>query len=301
MHNLPWTDLQHVLAVAEHGSLASAARALGVNHTTVLRRIRALERRLGVRLFDHLRTGYALTTAGEELAAAARQMQDTAHAIERRLFGKDLQITGTVRVTTTDTLAVTLMPAALARLQGAHPEIRLELTTTTALANLSKRDADVAVRPTVQPPAHLVGRRVAEVAFAIYGAPAYFARMPAKRDLARHAWLAPDDSLASTTIARWMSRELAGIRPVLRADTLTALAHAAIAGHGIVALPCYLGDSLRGLRRARGVTAEMKAQLWVLTHEDLRSAARIRAVTDGLFDALVRDRDLIEGKRPRTA
>lgn len=301
MHNLPWTDLQHVLAVAEHGSLASAARALGVNHTTVLRRVRALERRLGVRLFDHLRTGYALTTAGEELAAAARQMQDTAHAVERRLLGKDLRITGTVRVTTTDTLAVTLMPAALAKLQGVHPEIRLELTTATALANLSKRDADVAVRPTVQPPAHLVGRRVAEVAFALYGAPAYLSRVPAKRDLARHTWLAPDDSLATTTIARWMSRELAGVRPVLRADTLTALAHAALAGHGLVALPCYLGDSLRGLRRARGVIAEMKAQLWVLTHEDLRSAARIRAVTDGLFDALVRDRDLIEGKRPRAA
>lgn len=301
MHSLAWTDLQHVLAVAEHGSLANAARALGVNHTTVLRRVGALERRLGVRLFDRLPTGYTLTAAGEELAGAARAMQDTAHAVERRLLGQDLQLTGTVRVTTTDTLAVTVMPVALAGFSAVHPEVRLELTTATAIANLSKRDADVAVRPTTRPPVHLVGRRVADVGFAIYASPAYLARVPAKRELARHAWVAPDDSLATTTIARWMTRELADVRPVLRADTLTALAHAALAGHGLVALPCYLGDTLRGLRRVRGVIPAMGSQLWVLTHEDLRAAARIRAITDWLVDALARDRDLIEGKRPRNS
>ncbi len=301
MHNLAWTDLQHVLAVAEHGSLANAARVLGVNHTTVLRRVGALERRLGVRLFDRLPTGYTLTAAGEELAGAARAMQDTAHAVERRLLGQDLQLTGTVRVTTTDTLAVTVMPAALAGFSAVHPDVALEMTTATAIANLSKRDADVAVRPTTQPPAHLVGRRVADVGFAIYGAPAYLARVPAKRDLARHAWVAPDDSLATTTIARWMARELPDVRPVLRADTLTALAHAAVAGHGLVALPCYLGDMVRGLRRVRGVIPAMGAQLWVLTHADLRTAARIRAITDWLVNALARDRDLIEGKRPRSS
>jgi DNA-binding transcriptional LysR family regulator len=259
----------------------------------------ALERRLGVRLFDRLPTGYTLTAAGEELAAAARAMQDTAHAVERRLLGQDLQLTGTVRLTTTDTLAVTLIPAALAGFSAVHPDVRLELTTATAIANLSKRDADVAVRPTTQPPVHLVGRRVADVGFAVYASPAYIARVPAKRELARHAWVAPDDSLATTTIARWMTRELPDVRPVLRADTLTALAHAAVAGHGLVALPCYLGDTQRGLRRVRGVIPAMGAQLWVLTHEDLRAAARIRAITDWLVNALARERDLIEGRQPR--
>lgn len=294
MHRVvAWTDVQYLLAVADRGSLAAAARGLGVNHTTVLRRVGAFEQRLGVRLFDRLPTGYALTAAGEEMAAAARRMQDTLDDVERRLAGRDTALTGTVRLTTTDTLAASLVPGALARFTAAHPEVRLELTTTPAMVSLTKRDADIALRPTDRPPEHLIGRRIAEVAFAVYGAPA------ARRSRAQPAWLGVDDSLAGTTIARWMARELAGVVPVLRADSLTALAHAAAAGHGIAALPCYLGDSRRDLRRVRGVIPAMATQLWVLTHPDLRDAARIRAVTDWLVEQLGHARDLIEGRRPR--
>lgn len=299
MHRLPWTDIQYLLAVADQGALAAAARVLGVSHTTVLRRVGAAERSLGVRLFERLPTGYALTPAGEELAAAARRMQETLDAVERRLAGRDLALTGTVRLTTTDTLAASVLPGVLARFSAAHPEVQLELTTTTAFVSLTKRDADIALRPTSKPPEHLIGRRIAEVAFAIYAAPAYLARVPARRDLARHTWLGVDDSLAATTVGRWMAAELAGIAPVLRADTLTALAHAAAAGHGVAALPCYLGDSRPALRRIRGVVPELATQLWVLAHEDLRDTARIRAVTDWLHAQLGAERDLFEGRRPR--
>jgi molybdate transport repressor ModE-like protein len=295
MHRMVWGDLQYLLAVARGGSLAAAARALGVNHTTVLRRMTAFEDALGVRVFERRPSGYVLTRAGEELVAAAGQMQDVADAVERKLAGRDLQLTGTVRVTTTDTLAVSLVPDILARFTAAHPEVALELTTTTAMVSLTKRDADLAVRPTSQPPQHLVGRRVGRIAFAVYASAAYLARNPARRDLAKHAWLAPDDGLAATTIARWIARELPGLAPVLRADTLTALAHAAVAGHGVAALPCYLGDTL-ALERVRGVIAEMDTQLWVLTHPDLRDAARIRALTEWLADELAAHRALLEGR-----
>lgn len=298
MHILAWTDLQHVLSVADHGSVAAAARALGVNHTTVLRRVGAFEKSLGVKLFARSPTGYVLTAAGEEIAAAARAMQDTVHAIERKVAGRDLQLTGTVRVTTTDTLAVSLVPAALATFAAAHSAIRLEVTTTTTMVNLTKRDADVAVRATSAPPQNLVGRRVGEIAFALYASPAYLDRVPARRALEHHAWVAPDDSLASTTIARWMSREL-DVTPVLRADTFTALAHAAAAGLGVTALPCYLGDPDPGLRRVRGVIPAMGTDLWVLTHEDLRGTARIRALTDHLVNAIGARRDALEGRGPR--
>jgi DNA-binding transcriptional LysR family regulator len=300
MHSLAWTDLQHVLAVADHGSLAAAARALGVNHTTVLRRVAAFEKSLGVKLFARAPTGYVLTAAGEEIAASARAMQETVHAIERKIAGRDLRLTGTVRVTTTDTLAVTLMPAALATFAGAHPAIQLELTTTTTMLDLRKRDADVAVRAATAPPQHLVGRRVGPIAFALYASPAYLAGTPARRALEHHAWLAPDDSLASTSIASWMKRTL-DVTPVLRADTLTALANAAAAGLGVAALPCYLGDSLRKLSRIRGVIADLSTELWVLTHEDLRRTARVRALTDHLVQALAAQRDALEGRRPRAA
>ena len=179
-----------------------------------------------------------------------------------------------------------------------HPGVRLELTTTTAMVSLTKRDADLAVRPTRKPPPNLVGRRVSPLAFALYAAPSYLARVPAKRDLARHTWLAPDDSLATTTIARWMARAVPGDQIALRADTLTALAYAAAAGIGVVALPCYLGDSLAQLRRVRGVIPEMASELWVLTHEDLRGTARIRVVNDALVTALVAQQPLFAGQRP---
>ncbi len=296
MHTLIWTDLQHVLAVAEHASLLGAARALGVNHSTVLRRVRAFEKSLGVKLFTRSQRGYALTAAGEEVAVSARQMQETAHTIERKVARRDLQLTGTVRVTTTDTLAVALMPAALSAFAAEHPAIELELTTTTAMVNLTKRDADVAVRASRTPPPSLVGRRVATIAIAIYAAPAYLQRMPVRRPLEHHAWIGPDESLAGTTFGKWI-RDL-GVKPILRADTLTALAYAARAGFGVTALPCYLGDTLDGLQRVRGPVAEMATDLWVLTHEDLRNTARIRALTDHLVAALGAERALLEGRRP---
>ncbi|HVK85659.1 MAG TPA: LysR family transcriptional regulator [Kofleriaceae bacterium] len=295
MHILVWTDLQHVLAVAEQGSLAAAARALGVNHTTVLRRVGAFERSLGVKVFARSPTGYVLTSAGEEIAAAARAMQDTVHAIERKVAGRDLRLTGTVRVTTTDTLAVELVPTALAAFTAAHPGIQLELTTTPGLANLTKRDADVAVRATSTPPPHLVGRRAGTIAFALYASPAYLERIPARRALDGHTWIGLDDSLATTTIARWMARTL-DVIPVLRTDSFTALAHAARAGLGVTALPCYLGDRTPGLQRVRGLIPEMATELWVLTHEDLRGTARIRALTDHLVTSLGAKKAALEGR-----
>jgi DNA-binding transcriptional LysR family regulator len=298
MHSLDWNDLRFVLAVVEEGSLARAARALGVNHTTVLRRIGVFEHQLGVRLFDRLPSGYAVTSAGEQLAEVARGMRDRVQDVERRLAGQDLRLTGSVRVTTTDTLAHAVIPPMLAQLAARHPGVELELTTTTAMVSLTKRDADIAVRPTARPPPNLVGRRVAPIAFALYASPAYLERAPAKRELARHTWIGPDDSLATTTIARWMARTVPDARIALRADTLTTLAHAAAAGVGVVALPCYLGDRSPGLRRVRAVIAEMSTELWVLTHEDLRATARVRAVADALVAALVEQRALFTGHQP---
>jgi DNA-binding transcriptional LysR family regulator len=295
MHSLAWTDLQHVLAVADAGSLAAGARTLGVNHTTVLRRVTAFEKHLGVKLFSRTATGYVLTAAGEEVAAAARTMQETMHEVERTIAGRDLRLTGTVRVTATDTLAASILLPILAGFARAQPSIRLELTTTNVVVNLSKRDADVAVRPTSAPPPNLVGRRIAGVAFAIYASAAYLARIPARRALERHDWIAPDDSLAATSTARWLARTL-DITPVLRADALTSIARAAAAGHGIAALPCYLADSMPELERIRGVIPEMATELWVLTHEDLRGTARIRAVTEYLTSSLGAQRALLEGR-----
>jgi DNA-binding transcriptional LysR family regulator len=299
MAGFDWDNLRYVLAVANAGSLAGAARLLGVNHTTVLRRLGAFEDELGVRLFERLPTGYVLTAAGEELIAAARGIDDTVTTLERKLTGQDLRLSGTVRVTTTDTLMGSVLPNILAAFRTAHPGIGIEIAMSNSMLNLSRRDADVAIRPAKNPPEALVGRQVAKVAFAVYGSPDYLAR----RDdavLAAHQWVAPDDSLADTSVAAWMRAELRDSEITLRADSLLALRQAAEAGFGLAALPCYLGDMSPGLVCVRPPISAMDTALWILTHEDLRHTARIRAFIEFVAGALSRHRPLLEGDEARS-
>jgi DNA-binding transcriptional LysR family regulator len=295
---IEWDDLRYVLAVAEHGSLAGAARALGVNHTTVLRRIGAFERREGLRVFDRLPDGYALTAGGEELVAAARHMAETVTALERRLAGRDLRLEGTLRVTTTDTLMVSILGRHLAAFRSAHPGIVLEVAVSNRMFNLTKRDADIAIRPAVDPPGTLVGRRISALAFALYASPTYLAAQPDTRDLAAQSWVAPDESLADIAVARWMAA-LPKERIAFRADSLVALREAAASGIGIAALPCYLGDTdTRLVRVRRAPVKEIETALWLLTHADLRQTARVRAFMEFAAKALAAERGLLEGRRP---
>jgi DNA-binding transcriptional LysR family regulator len=294
MTGFEWDDLRYVLAVANAGSLAGAARSLGVNHTTVLRRVGAFEKRLGLRLFERLPTGYILTAGGEELIAAARHIDDTVTTLGRKLAGQDLRLSGTVRVTTTDTLMASVLPEILAEFRKSHPGIQIEIAISNLMSNLTKRDADVAIRPAKDPPEALIGRRIAKIAFAIYGSPHYLAKHKAK-DLADYQWIGPDDSLAGTSVAQWMRSELPESEIALRTDSLLGLRQAAQAGLGLAALPCYLGDTAPDLVCVHPPIAEMETALWILTHEDLRHTARIRAFTEFAASAFSRRRPLLEG------
>jgi len=295
---MEWDDLRFVLAVAEAGSLAGAARRLGVNHTTVLRRIGAFEKRLGVRLFERLPTGYVPTAGGEELIAAARAVDETVTRLERKLAGKDLRLSGVVRVTTTDTLMDAILPDVLRAFRDSYPGIQVEVAISNLMFNLTKREADVAIRPASKPPETLVGRRVAKIAFAIYASPRYLADNP-RQDLPGHRWVVPDDSLAGTAAGKWMRSQFAGSEIALRADSLLALRQAAQAGLGLAPLPCYLGDAAPDLVRVDGPIAEMETSLWILTHADLRHTARIRAFTEFAASALAQRRPLFEGAHGR--
>ena len=298
MHKLDWDDLRYVLAVAEAGSLAGAARALGVNHTTVLRRLGGFEQVLGLRLFERLPTGYALTVSGEELAASARTIDSTVTALERRLAGRDLRLEGSLRLTTTDTLMASVLPPVLASFRALQPGIELELAVANAMANLTRRDADIAIRPAASPPETLVGRRISGIAFAIYGPSA---GPGGDADLAAATWVVPDDSLAGTSVARWLRAARPDVRVAARADLFVAMREAARAGLGIAVLPCYLGDLSPDLRRLRPPVADLATELWVLTHPDLRRTARVRAFTEHAAEALSGQRDLLEGRRPLSA
>jgi DNA-binding transcriptional LysR family regulator len=298
-HALDWNDLRFLLAVADEGSLSGAARALDVNHSTVLRRIGKFERLLDVRLFERLPNGYALTAAGEALANSARQIKETVDAVERRIVGSDLRLSGNVRLASTDTLALRVLPALLAEFRKRHPQVQVELLSGNSQADLNRRDADVAVRPTALPPQSLIGKRLCRLAYAIYAAGRYLEERAARVSLAKHVWIAPDDSMSSTVVGRYMAREQPGVSLALRANSLASLASAAAAGLGVCVLPCYLGDTMPGLERVRPPLPGAATDLWLLTHADLRKTARVRALVEFLSDGLLAQKDLLEGRRPR--
>ncbi len=217
---------------------------------------------MGVRLFERLPMGYAPTAAGEEVLAVARGMEATVAALERRLAARDLRLSGTLRVATTDTLALTVLMPHLAAFRAAHPRIELEVALSNAMANLTRRDADVAVRPADDPPEALVGRRVANIAYAVYGAAGYLAHHAELGELDAHRWVAPDNSLSATAAARWMRRVLpATVSVACRLDSLLAVREAARAGLGLALLPCYLGDGAPGLGRVGGSRPEVRSAL----------------------------------------
>ena len=294
---MEWDDLRYVLAVGSAGTLAGAARRLGVNHTTVLRRIAALEDSAGARLFERLPTGYVPTEAGEALIEAARQIDTTVVGLERKLAGHDLRLSGTLRVTTADTLMASVLPEMLGEFRAAYPGIVVEVAVANVMLNLTKRDADVAIRTAVDPPQTLVGRRIAAIAFGVYASPAYLDRTPAPRkSWAQHRWLLPDDSLAATVVARWLRETMPGVEVAARADSLLALRDLAVAGLGLAALPRYLGDLSSGLVRVGDPGIPATSALWVLTHEDLRRTARVRVFTEFVAQAFARRRRLLEGR-----
>ncbi|MCA6123684.1 LysR family transcriptional regulator [Bradyrhizobium sp. WSM 1704] len=293
---LDWNDLRLVLAIAREESLSGAARRLGVTHSTVFRRLGAIEAAIGTRLFERFRDGYSPTPAGEMAAISAARLEDEVLALERKLSGQDLRPSGVVRITTTDTLGVVLM-RHLPAMRAAHPEIQPEIVISNTMANLTRREAEIAIRPTPAPSELLIGRRIAEIAHAVYGSRSYLARRD-RKELTAHDWIGLDDALAGTVIAGWMRANLHAARIACRVDALPALRDAAAAGLGLALLPCYVGDLVPQLRRLTPkALAEPRSALWLLTHDDLKRTARIRATLDFLARALASERALFEGKR----
>jgi DNA-binding transcriptional LysR family regulator len=286
-------DLRLVRAIGAAGTLTGAARGLKVDHSTAFRRLCAIEVRLGAKLFERARDGYTPTPAGEMVIAAGERILAELVDLERRLAGEDLRPSGIVRLTTTDTLVDVIAPA-LAALKTEHPGITVELIVANTFFTLTRREADIALRPAAAAPEGLAGRRLATVATAPYASAAYLDRC-GRKPLREYDWLGFEDSLGHLRSARWVAANLPEERIVFRADSLLALRSAAVGGFGVAALPCYLADPAAELRRVTTPLPDMEGSLWLLTHPDLRKVARVRTVLDFMADALSRQRGLIEG------
>jgi DNA-binding transcriptional LysR family regulator len=293
---LHWDDLRIVLAVAAEGSLSGAGRRLGISHATVFRRLGEVERRLGVRLFDRGRSGYRATAAGEAAAAAARRVEAEVLEVERQLAGQDLRPSGSLRVTTTDSLLTGVFAPVLAGFRRAYPEIDLEVALSNQLFSLSRREADVALRPSSASPEALVGRRIATIAQAVYGHRDLVGGRSAALALQEAEWIGPDEAMAFRALERWMAAEGHDRRCRYRLDSMLALAAAVGEGAGLAILPCYLGDADARLVRLGAPVPALATDLWLLTHPDLRPAARVRAFMDFIAAAAADLRPRLAGK-----
>ncbi|WGI24402.1 LysR family transcriptional regulator [Halomonas alkaliantarctica] len=288
--HIRWDDLQIVLAVAQRGSLSGASRELRISHATVFRRLSEMERRLGVALFERHRNGYIPTLAGEDLVASAKRVQSEIIGAERRIIGQDLNLTGSLRITTTDTLFAGMLSPLMASFRQRYPAITLEIVISNQLQSLSRREADIAIRPTQQPPETLVGRKISDIYQAIYGQKALWQNAPHPLEpasLTSESWIGPDVHLGDAKLEKWMMDK----STAYRLDSMLGMQSAVRHGAGIAILPCYLGDADAALLRLSEPIDALTTQLWLLTHPDMRHVARVRAFMEAITEG-VRGRTL---------
>ncbi|MFN3233528.1 MAG: LysR family transcriptional regulator [Alphaproteobacteria bacterium] len=278
-----WDDIRVFLALAREGSVSAAAEALGVNHSTVSRRIAALEEKLESRLFDRLKSGYALTAAGEEIRAYAEDMEQAAFALDREIAGRDTRASGPVRVTVSESILLSFLMDDLARFQIENPEIELRLLASDRVHSLSEREADIAIRVTGGPEETLVGRKFATFAYAVYG----------RKNVEPTGWIG---WTYEEETPLWVKRHFPDLPLAFRVNSTLAKYHAVSKGYGISQLPCSYGDLQPHLERLTDAELYPGWDIWVLTHGDIRKTARVRKVLDFLSETLSTRRDLIEGR-----
>ena len=291
---IDWDDVRYFLAVARSGSVRAAAAGLGVNHATVLRRVAQLEERLGAKMFEKLPSGYRLTEAGEEVLDLANQMEASSHQLETRVFGRDQSVRGLLRVTLTPPLATHLLMPDLADFACLHPDIEMEILSSGQLANLTNREADVAIRVVYDHktlPLNLHGLKGPELFGGVYIS---CDRLAAWRAGARDP-------------VRWIVISLHGVPdwarqgevPATGAPFRTTDGEAQLAavrqGLGMTTLPCFIGDADPLLARVLGTDLHMHGTLWILTHGETRKTKRVRLFTEFVSRRLAAHAPLLAG------
>jgi DNA-binding transcriptional LysR family regulator len=293
---MDWNDLRYFLAIQRTGTLSGAAKELGVLHSTVGRRLTALEEALGATLFTRTPDGFALTEAGAAILPAAEEAERAFATVAARAQGDDRRLEGIVRLATSESLSGFLVKK-LAAVPAKHPGLLVEVLSGNQVLDLSRREADLAVRvaPTTQ--GDLVSRRLALAGWGLYAAQGYVGRRGAPgsaRTLDGHEIIGFDDFLKSTPGALWFERHGKGARVVLRASSILSVLNAAIAGMGVAALPCFLGDVEETLVRIGAERIGLR-EVWLVVHPDVARTARVRVVMDFLIEAMTASAERFAG------
>jgi DNA-binding transcriptional LysR family regulator len=276
-----WDDLRHFAALSRHGTLLAAARALGVEHATIARRVTSLERRLGLRLVDRRGRKLMLTADGERVAVIAARMEIEAHAAELLALAARSEISGTVTVSAPPALTAVRLVAPLARLLASHPGLILNVLGDKRLAQLDRRDADIAVRLSRPSDGELAIVRLGTITFHFYASSAYLSANPE----AAWSFIAEDETMSASPQMRRLTA-FAGGRPIrLRSNTAEAQLAAAKAGAGVAILPDFIVGGDDAVIAVDDGKPPLEREVWLAVHVDLRTAPAVRAVVDGLKEA----------------
>lgn len=289
MHS--WDDFRYFHAVATHGSFSVAARKLGVNHSTVSRRIQVLEQRHGVRLLERTRSGYALTEAGSAVFETIELAQANIQKASRVMLGHDARLEGRINLTMPHDLFESCMALPLKQYCDANPAIELSLAVTPGLRDLANREADIAVRLTPNPPDYLVGKRITHMQHGIY----------VREGL---QWADQTPIIVwwgDREMPQWALQHFDNPRIALRVDDLVSMHMAVACGYGIARMPCFFPDALQHENVVRMAVDQARSDwgVWLLSHIDLRNTARINHCKAYLSDALTQLIPLIRGEQSR--
>ncbi len=289
-----WDDMKLFLAVARCGSISGGAKQLGVQHSTVSRRLRTMEEKLGTRLVERKKSGYELTLAGEQIKQSALHMEREMLAVNETLQGKDANLVGPLRVSALNNMASTILMPIFARFCEQHPQVELYIGVSNTDVSLAQREADIAIRLTNSPIDTLVGKRMLTVASTIYGNRKYLEKI--RQGAGEPKWIGVNCCQFHKTWTRQSCQDQA--HRFYSDDTLLTLA-AIREGLGVSYLPCFMADADPLLQRYSDPDPQHDLGLWILLHPDLKRTAKVLAFRDYMIKNIEEQRDLFEGRLPR--
>ncbi|KAB0488773.1 DNA-binding transcriptional regulator, LysR family [Pseudomonas reinekei] len=293
VNQLSWDDLRIIKTLSECRNRSATAKKLGINVSTVSRRVAQVEKTLGVALFDHRSSGYMLTAEGAELQALGERVELDIVSVTRRVSRASQGTLGKLRITTSDSLLLYFLTPIIADFKALNEGIAIEVLVGNPTLSLARDESDIAVRATTKPSESLVGRKLATIAWAPYGcARNRSSALPYAED---QAWVSYSAGLSNLKATSYVESRVAANNISYRTDSVAAASAAIAAGLGFGFLPCMLGDITPGLVRVGPVVDELDDELWLLTHQDIRKSPRVKAFMVFCAAEVARQKPLIEG------
>jgi len=286
-----WDDLRYVLAISRSTNLAAAAASLSVNHSTMFRRLNALEREIGAKLFERHAGDYQPTPAGQRMIETSERMETEALSLDRDLSGHDSRLSGQLRVTCSETMAFKMLMPLIARFRKNHPGILVDLTVENRVIDMARREADVALRATRPSQGDLFGRKLADVQWGLFAASTYLKANGAPKslpDLGKHAVIGWPDLSTHTKAGVWIAKHVPAEAIGFRVSGFVNQSIAARDGLGLALLPVYLAAGDKNLVPVLGRLKDLSTEMWIVTHRSLKDTARVRAFMDHAGDGLKR-------------